>query len=67
MVFTVSKIEQLHNTLDALEVGLLPTDLAISAVYATVEGFEPHRQSTEGVFLDAFQYIPISILSLSYK
>jgi len=43
IVFGVSKIEQLHKTLDALEAGPLPTALAeaISAVYATVEGSEP--------------------------
>jgi aflatoxin B1 aldehyde reductase len=37
-------MEQLYKTLDALEAGPLPPDLAeaISAVYATVEGSESH-------------------------
>lgn len=36
-------MEQLYETLDAIEAGPLPTDLAeaITAVYATVEGSEP--------------------------
>lgn len=43
VVFGVSKLEQVHKTLDALEAGPLPAELAeaISAVYATVEGSEP--------------------------
>ena len=43
VIFAVSKIEQLHSTLDALEAGPLPAGLAdaISTVYASVEGFEP--------------------------
>jgi aryl-alcohol dehydrogenase-like predicted oxidoreductase len=43
VIFGVSKIEQLYKTLDALEAGPLPAELAetISAVYATVEGAEP--------------------------
>ncbi|KAK6072590.1 aldo keto reductase [Seiridium cupressi] len=43
MIFAVSKMEQLHKTLDALEAGPLPTELAeaITAIYATVEGAEP--------------------------
>jgi aflatoxin B1 aldehyde reductase len=43
IIFGVSKIEQLHKTLDALEAGPLPTPLAnaITAIYATVEGSEP--------------------------
>lgn len=43
VIFGVSKMEQLHKTLDALEAGPLPTELAgaITAVYATVEGAEP--------------------------
>ncbi|KAK2027338.1 Aldo/keto reductase [Colletotrichum zoysiae] len=43
IIFGVSKIEQLHQTLDALEAGPLPNDLAeaITAMYATVEGAEP--------------------------
>ncbi|KAK1988363.1 NADP-dependent oxidoreductase domain-containing protein [Colletotrichum cereale] len=43
VVFGVSKVEQLHKTLDALEAGPLPADLAesITAIYATVEGAEP--------------------------
>jgi len=43
VIFGVSKIEQLHKTLDALEAGPLPAELAgaITAVYATVEGAEP--------------------------
>ena len=47
VIFGVSKIEQLHETLDALEAGPLPAELAgaITAIYATVEGAEPasHR------------------------
>ena len=43
VIFGVSKIEQLSKSLDALEAGPLPADLAqaITAVYATVEGAEP--------------------------
>ncbi|KAF4853578.1 Aflatoxin B1 aldehyde reductase member 3 [Colletotrichum siamense] len=43
IIFGVSKIEQLHSTLDALEAGPLPEDLAaaITAVYSKVEGAEP--------------------------
>ncbi|KAI1089671.1 NADP-dependent oxidoreductase domain-containing protein [Rostrohypoxylon terebratum] len=43
VLFGVSKIEQLHQTLDAIESGPLPADVAdaITAIYATVEGSEP--------------------------
>jgi aflatoxin B1 aldehyde reductase len=43
VIFGVSKIEQLHKTLDALEAGPLPDELAeaLTAIYATVEGSEP--------------------------
>ena len=43
VIFGVSKIEQLHKTLDALEAGPLPVELAaaITAIYATLEGAEP--------------------------
>lgn len=43
IVFSVSKLSQLEKTIDALEAGPLPADLAdaISAVYATVKGSEP--------------------------
>lgn len=43
VIFGVSKMEQLHKTLDALGAGPLPDELAeaITAIYATVEGFEP--------------------------
>lgn len=43
LIFAVSKLNQLHETIDALEAGPLPDDLAevITAVYATVEGKEP--------------------------
>jgi aflatoxin B1 aldehyde reductase len=43
VIFGMSKIEQLHKTIDALEAGPLHTDLAeaISAIYSTVEGSEP--------------------------
>ncbi|EXJ83560.1 hypothetical protein A1O1_07183 [Capronia coronata CBS 617.96] len=43
VIFGVSKIEQLPKTLDALEAGPLPDDLAdaITALYAVVEGSEP--------------------------
>lgn len=36
-------MEQLHQTLDALEAGPLPEDLAaaITTIYSTVEGAEP--------------------------
>jgi aflatoxin B1 aldehyde reductase len=52
LIFGVSKIEQLHKTLDALEAGPLPTDLAdaITAVYATVEGSEPPYYHPPGLF-----------------
>ncbi|TDZ35004.1 Oxidoreductase sirO [Colletotrichum trifolii] len=43
VIFGVSRVEQLHSTLDALEAGPLPEDLAaaMTAVYKTVEGAEP--------------------------
>ncbi|VUC21226.1 unnamed protein product [Clonostachys rosea] len=43
VAFGVSKIEQVHKTLDALEAGPLPADVAdaITAIYAKVEGSEP--------------------------
>lgn len=43
IVFGMSKIEQLHHTLDQLEAGPLPADLAdaLSDLYATVEGHAP--------------------------
>lgn len=43
VIFGVSKIQQLHQSLDAFEAGPLPAELAraITAVYATVEGAEP--------------------------
>lgn len=43
VAFGVSKVEQVHKTLDALEAGPLPADVAdaITAIYATVEGSEP--------------------------
>ncbi|KZL65212.1 aflatoxin B1 aldehyde reductase member 2 [Colletotrichum tofieldiae] len=43
IVFGVSKVEQLHKILDALESGPLPDDLveAITAIYEEVEGAEP--------------------------
>lgn len=43
LIFAVSRMEQLHETLDALEAGPLPADLAeeMTAIYATVEGKEP--------------------------
>ncbi|KAF2874257.1 NADP-dependent oxidoreductase domain-containing protein [Massariosphaeria phaeospora] len=43
VLFGCSTVEQLHKTLDALEAGPLPEELAeaMSAVYATVEGSEP--------------------------
>ncbi|CAG9990286.1 unnamed protein product [Clonostachys byssicola] len=43
IAFGVSKVEQVHKTLDALEAGPLPADVAdaITAIYATVEGSEP--------------------------
>lgn len=43
VIFGVSRIEQLHRSLDALEEGPLPEELAraIGEVYATVEGAEP--------------------------
>jgi aflatoxin B1 aldehyde reductase len=43
VIFTVSRMEQLYNTLDALEAGPLPDELAeaITTMYAKVEGLEP--------------------------
>lgn len=43
VVFGVSKLEQLHKTLDALEAGPLPEEVAnsITAMYASFEGTEP--------------------------
>lgn len=43
VVFGVSSIEQLNKTLDALEAGPLPAELAdsITAIYVAVEGSEP--------------------------
>ncbi|KAL8769050.1 MAG: hypothetical protein Q9209_004836 [Squamulea sp. 1 TL-2023] len=43
VIFGVSKIDQLHKALDALEEGPLPANLAaeIAAIYANVEGAEP--------------------------
>lgn len=43
IIFGVSNIDQLHKSLDALEDGPLPAELAeaITAIYATVEGAEP--------------------------
>lgn len=43
VIFGVSKIEQLHKNLDALEAGPLPDEVAeaITAIYATIEGSEP--------------------------
>jgi len=43
LLFSASSIEQLNSTLDALEAGPLPDDLAepISAVYASLEGTGP--------------------------
>ena len=43
VIFGVSKMEQLHETLDAIEAGPLPTELAeaIDAVYVSLEGAEP--------------------------
>ncbi|KAH8893037.1 putative aldo/keto reductase [Thozetella sp. PMI_491] len=43
IIFGVSKMEQLYNTLDAIDAGPLPAELAdaITAIYATVEGSEP--------------------------
>ena len=43
VVFGVSKIEQLHKSLDALEAGPLPDDVAglMSGIYASLEGNEP--------------------------
>lgn len=42
VIFGVSKIEQLHQTLNALEAGPLPAQLAsvISDVYASIEAIE---------------------------
>lgn len=43
VIFAVSKMEQLYDTLDIFEAGPLPADLAeaMTAVYATVAGSEP--------------------------
>jgi aflatoxin B1 aldehyde reductase len=43
LLFSASSVKQLDNTLDALEAGLLPDDLAelISAVYASLDGKGP--------------------------
>ncbi|KAJ5512824.1 hypothetical protein N7463_002376 [Penicillium fimorum] len=43
VIFGVSKLEQVDRTLDALEAGPLPEEVAdaITAVYETVEGSEP--------------------------
>lgn len=43
IIFGVSKIEQLHKTIDALEAGPLPDELAeaINEIYAMIEGAEP--------------------------
>jgi len=43
VIFAVSKMEQLHKTLDALEAGPLPADVAeaITAIYPKIEGNEP--------------------------
>lgn len=43
VIFGISKIEQLHKNLDALEAGPLPAEVAkaITAIYATIEGSEP--------------------------
>ncbi|KAI0415551.1 Aldo/keto reductase [Xylaria grammica] len=40
IIFTVSKMEQLHKTLDAIDAGPLPADVAdaFSALYSTTEG-----------------------------
>ncbi|KAI1303845.1 Aldo/keto reductase [Xylaria venustula] len=40
IIFTVSKMEQLHKTLDAIDAGPLPADLAdaFSTLYSTTEG-----------------------------
>lgn len=39
IIFTVSNMEQLHKTLDAIDAGPLPADLAdtFSTLYSTVE------------------------------
>jgi aflatoxin B1 aldehyde reductase len=43
IIFAVSRMEQLDNTLDAIDAGPLPADLAeaIWAIYAKVEGHGP--------------------------
>lgn len=43
VLFTVSKMSQLTDTLDAIEAGPLPAELAdeVTAVYATVQGAGP--------------------------
>jgi aflatoxin B1 aldehyde reductase len=43
IILGVSKLEQLHKTLDAIEAGPLPAELAeaIAAVWATVEDSAP--------------------------
>ena len=42
-IFAVSKMEQLNDTLNAIEAGPLPTDLAdaMTAVYASLDGSGP--------------------------
>ncbi|KAL8786509.1 MAG: hypothetical protein Q9213_002736 [Squamulea squamosa] len=54
VIFGVSKIEQLHKALDALEAGPLPAKLAvdIAAIYATVEGAEPPYWLTSDMILN---------------
>jgi aflatoxin B1 aldehyde reductase len=44
VIFAVSKMEQLHNTLDALEAGPLPAELAeaLDAVYGSLGGAGPN-------------------------
>lgn len=43
MIFGVSNVEQLNESIDAFEAGPLPAELAeaLSGVYATVAGTEP--------------------------
>lgn len=43
VIFGVSKLEQLHKTLDALEAGPLPAELAdaMGAIYETIGGDAP--------------------------
>ncbi|KAI1420918.1 Aldo/keto reductase [Xylaria sp. FL1777] len=44
IIFTASNMEQLHETLDAIDAGPLPADLAdaFSALYSTTEGHSLH-------------------------